>query len=537
MKIFFPDNSVEITSTKVILYIAVFFITFYNIAFFSNVLEVYPLNQKNIGFLSSLAFGCAGLFVLLLSLACHKHTIKPIIIAVLLLSSLASYFMDSYNTPIDDDMINNIVNTDFAESMDLFSLDLVLYVIFLGLLPSYFIYKTNITFKPGWQAVISKVKLFSFTFLSILAVIYIFSDYYSSFFREHKPLRYYTNPSYYIYSSGKYVSGMFASSQLPLKKIGLDAKTLVSESHRELIIFVVGETARADRFSLNGYLKETNPQLKKENIINFSNFWSCGTSTATSVPCMFSKYKASEYTKEKGQSTENVLDVLKHAGVNVLWLDNNSDSKGVAERVAYQSYKSPDINTICDPECRDVGMLKDIQTYINKHPQGDIIIVLHQMGNHGPAYYKRYPPAFEKFTPACKTNQLEDCSKEELDNAYDNAILYTDYFLSKVIALLKQNSNGFETAMLYVSDHGESLGENGLYLHGLPNIIAPDTQRHVPAILWIGDNYDEIDTEQLKNKQKKQFSHDNVFHTILGFMEVESSVYDKTMDILHNSGG
>ena len=297
----------------------------------------------------------------------------------------------------------------------------------------------------------------------------------------------------------------------------------------------MGETARADRFSLNGYSKETNPQLKKENIVNFTNFWSCGTSTATSVPCMFSKFTASEYNKEKIHSTGNVLDVLNHAGVNVLWLDNNSDSKGVAERVQYQSYKSPDINTICDPECRDVGMLVDIQTYINEHPQGDIMIVLHQMGNHGPAYYKRYPPAFEKFKPACKTNQLEDCSKEELDNAYDNAILYTDFFLSKVIALLKQNSSGFESAMFYVSDHGESLGENGLYLHGLPNIIAPDTQRHVPAIFWIDDNYNEIDTKQLKNKQNIQFSHDNVFHTILGFMEVESSVYDKTLDILHNS--
>lgn len=536
MKKISTDNFREITSTKVIILVAIFLITFYNIAFFSNVLEVYPFTQKNIGFLSSLSFGCAGVIVLLLSLVCNKYTINPVIISVFLISSFTSYFMDSFNTVIDDSMIDNVVKTDLAEAMDLLCPDLVLYVVFLGVLPSYLIYKLNITFKSGWQEVISRVKLISFTLLSVLAVIYLFSDFYSSFFREHKPLRYYTNPSYYIFSSGKYVGGLFASSQLPLQTTGLDAKVPVSDTHRELMIFVVGETARADRFTLNGYSKETNPLLKKENIVNFSNFWSCGTSTATSVPCMFSRFKASEYTKEKCQSTENVLDVLKHAGVNVLWLDNNSDSKGVAERVAYQSYKSSDINTICDPECRDIGMLKGIQTYINQHPQGDIIIVLHQMGNHGPAYYKRYPPEFEKFTPICKTSQLEDCSKEELNNAYDNAILYTDFFLSKIIALLKQNSEGFETAMFYVSDHGESLGENGLYLHGLPNFIAPDTQRHVPAILWIGDNYDENDIELLTNKQNDQFSHDNVFHTLLGFMEIESSVYDKTMDILHNQG-
>jgi len=522
-----------ISSTNVILLVAVFFISFYNFAFFSNVLTVYPIKLQNLGFLSSLSFGCAGLFVLLLSISCYKHTLKPVIISTFFLSSLASYFMDSYNTPIDDSMINNILHTDLAESIDLFSFKLVLYVFFLGVLPSYLIYKTDISFKPRWQEVIARLKLFGITLLSIVAAIYIYSDFYSSFFREHKPLRYYTNPSYYIFSSGKYISGLFKSSQLPFKPLGLDAKTQITASHRELMIFVVGETARADRFSLNGYAKETNPLLKQEQLINFNNFWSCGTSTAKSVPCMFSTYKASEYSKAKSQSTENVLDVLKHAGVNVLWLDNNSDSKGVADRVEYQSFKNSEVNPLCNPECRDVGMLEGIQAYINQHPKGDIIIVLHQMGNHGPAYYKRYPAEFEKFTPVCKTNQLEECSKEELDNAYDNAILYTDYFLSKVIAILKQNSDGFETAMFYISDHGESLGEKGLYLHGLPNFIAPDTQRHVPAILWVGDNYAEINTELLKNKQNEKLSHDNVFHSLLGFMEIESSVYDKTMDIFY----
>jgi len=296
---------------------------------------------------------------------------------------------------------------------------------------------------------------------------------------------------------------------------------------------VVGETARADRFSLNGYQRETNPLLKKEQLVSFSNFWSCGTSTAVSVPCMFSNINASDYKKENVKSTENIVDVLQHAGVNVLWLDNNSDSKGVALRVPYQSYKSPEINTVCDPECRDIGMLKNIQGYIEEHPQGDIFIVLHQMGNHGPAYYKRYPAEFEKFTPVCKTNQLEDCSKEELNNAYDNAILYTDYFLSEVIGLLKENVENFETAMFYVSDHGESLGENGLYLHGLPRFIAPDTQTHVPAIIWFDDGFYGLDMKLLARKTDNKYNHDNVFHTILGFMEIESATYDKKMNIIY----
>lgn len=367
----------------------------------------------------------------------------------------------------------------------------------------------------------------------LVSAVLIFGSYYASFIREHKPLRYYANPAYYVYSTGNYISQFFKTEAPLLKQIGLDAKIPSTDTHRELLILVVGETARADRFSLNGYERETNPLLKRENVISFSNFWACGTSTAISVPCMFSGYRQSEYDHDKANATENLVDVLKHAGVNVIWLDNNSDSKGVALRVPYENYSTTGKNPICDVECRDEGMLPRIQEYISEHKKGDIFIVLHQMGNHGPAYYKRYPREFEKYSPTCKTNQLESCSKAEIDNAYDNAILYTDYFLSKVVGLLKQNSAEFESAMFYVSDHGESLGEKGLYLHGMPNFIAPDTQLRVPAILWFADNFNDIDSESLKKNRNMKYTHSHIFHTILGFMEIETSVYDKEMDIVH----
>ena len=112
------------------------------------------------------------------------------------------------------------------------------------------------------------------------------------------------------------------------------------------------------------------------------------------------------------------------------------------------------------------------------------------MGNHGPAYFKRYPKEFEKFKPACQTAELSECSDEEIGNAYDNAILYTDYFLSQVVQLLKQNEQKFEASMLYISDHGESLGENNLYLHGMPYMLAPSEQTDVPVIVWAGKTSD-----------------------------------------------
>ncbi len=508
-----------------------FLLIFDNFSFFNNVAAVYPVSFNNIGFLISLAVVLTSVMILLFSIFCAKYTVKPILIIILLASSLASYFMNEYSIVIDDSMIQNIFETDIKESLDLFSFRLVLYFLLAGILPSVFVLKVNVKYgslKTGW---LSRLKIISGTLVIIFLMLLPFSKFYTSFLREHKPLRYYTNPTYYLYSIGEYIGGSLQSDEISIKPIGTDAKIPETDTDRELIILVIGEAARADRFSLNGYQRETNPLLEKEDAITFPNMYSCGTSTAVSVPCMFSIYNRWEYSDKKAKSTENVLDVLRHAGVHILWRDNNSDSKDVALRVAYEDFKDPNNNPICDVECRDEGMLEGLQEYIDNQKQGDILIVLHQMGNHGPAYYKRYPKHFEKFTPTCKTNQLEDCTEEEINNAYDNAILYTDYFLSKVIRLLKQNSNRFESAMLYLSDHGESLGENNLYLHGLPYFMAPEAQKHIAAIMWFGNGF-KIDKDAVKNNASKNYSQDNLFHTLLGLMEIDTEVYDNNMDII-----
>ncbi|MCF6324015.1 MAG: phosphoethanolamine--lipid A transferase [Gammaproteobacteria bacterium] len=527
----------NVTNSTLIISVSIFLIAFGNFAFFSNVLNSYPLNLKNSLFLLSLVivFGC--FIIILLSLLCYKQTTKPVLITILLISSFSAYFMDSYNVIIDDVMIDNIIKTDLAESMDLVSFKQFIYFFLLGIIPSLVVYKIPVTASSHKKSVINSIKLIGTSSVIVVAIILLFGGFYASFIREHTPLRFYANPSYYIYSASKYVDAFFDNPSSPLQEIGLDAKVKPSGEHRELMVFVVGETARADHFSLNGYARKTNPYLKNETVISFNNTWSCGTSTAVSVPCMFSIYNRSNYEKNKAGNTENVLDILHRAGVNVLWLDNNSDSKGVATRIPFEDYRTAATNPLCDIECRDMGMLSDLNRYIMQHPEGDIFIVLHQMGNHGPAYYKRYPAQFERFTPTCKTSQLEQCSQQEIINTYDNAILYSDYFLSQVIALLKQHDDQFESMMFYVSDHGESLGKNGLYLHGLPYIIAPDEQKHVPMIMWFCDNVDrnQVDTDSLQTKASNPYSHDNLFHTILGLMEITTTVYDQNMDIIDHS--
>lgn len=521
------------TINRLILLVTVFLCIFGNGTFVANVLKAYPPDGGNVLALLSLIIVFGGVTVLLLGAVCFRHSAKPVLIVILLLSSLAACFMDGYGVIISDDMLRNVAHTNTAEALELFNLKLLLYLTLLGILPAVAVGRLPLRWR-GWRSEsMARLKLLGVTLVLMIGTVLLFGSFYASFFRQHKELRQYANPTYYIYSAIKYASGLLkTSSNAPMTVVGADAKVAATDGSRELVIMVVGETARADRFSLNGYSRDTNPQLGKKNVISLTNFRACGTSTAVSVPCMF---LLNGDAKEPSaiRTEENLLDVLQRSGVHVLWLDNNSDSKGVADRVEFQDFRSPKVNPVCDIECRDVGMLAGLQSYIDAHPKGDILIVLHQMGNHGPAYFRRYPPEFEKFRPACKSSDLSQCSREEIGNAYDNAILYTDHFLARAIDLLEKNDSKFETALFYVSDHGESLGENGLYLHGMPKAIAPDAQLHVPAVLWFGANFRGATLPALRMKSQLRFSHNNVFHTLLGLFEIESSTYRPDMDILN----
>ena len=502
--------------------------------FFSNLLKVYPFGE-NIGFILSVSivlFCTTALFLLLFS---SRITTKPLLIILLLVSSFTNYFMNSYHVIIDYNMIRNVVQTNIAESSDLFTFTLLSYFLLLGLLPAWFVYHVPLTYRTWKNELWAKLKMIILMLFLILLSLFTFSKYYTSFFREHKPLRFTVNPLYWIYSSGKYLYLTYNNGPIVVKPVGTDAKVIPDGKPHKLVIMVVGEAARADHFSLNGYSQNTNPELSKEAIINFPKMYSCGTATAQSVPCMFSIYTRSEYSYKKGISTENVLDVLHHTGaVDIIWKDNNSDSKGVAARIGETDYRTPEHNTVCtEGECRDIGMLVGLDHYIEAHKGKDILIVLHQMGNHGPAYYKRYTKAFEEYTPVCKTSQLESCSQTEIINAYDNALRYTDHFLAKTIAFLKQYDSRYRTAMLYMSDHGESLGENGIYLHGLPYFMAPDAQKHIGALFWFGSRWKNApQITKLAAHNHERYSQDNLFHTLLGIFNVQTKVYDKKLDML-----
>lgn len=521
----------DYSSTHVVFILSFFLCSFYNITLWGKIFSIYPSTPGNLLFLASIAICFYTITSIFISIFDFPHILKPVAIFLILSASIVAYFMDSYHVIIDQDMLINTAQTDAKEILDLLNLKFFTYIIFLGLLPSCLLLFVRIQRRPllGHLATIGK----RFSILLILMTLSMipFSRSWASFLREHKNVRGYANPEYLVYSLGKLATKRLSATPGPLQPLGLDAHTRPSKTNRTLVIMVVGEAARTDHFSLNGYARNTNPLLAQTKTISFTNMFSNGTSTANSVPCMFSMLDHKTFSESKVKSSENLLDVLTHAGTHVFWRDNNSDSKGIATRVDYENFKATSRNQAEGEEPRDEQMLIGLQDYIDKHQNGDIFIVLHQMGSHGPAYYKRYPSTFERFTPVKRTNELGTCTPQEIANAYDNSILYTDYFLSQVIKFLEKNENTFSAAMIYSSDHGESLGEKGLYLHGMPYFIAPTEQKQVATLFWFSKSFGEDIQNRFQKASHLQLTHSSLFHTILGIFEIDSMVYRQELDI------
>ena len=511
---------------RLILIVSLFIIVTGNFTLLDRLTEIYPWVEKWPFIIALAGFFTFSTMLFLISISFGKYC-KWVLATFLISSAIAGYYMDQYGVVIDRDMIANMIETNPDELAGLISAKLVIRIILLGIIPSIIVFK----FAPKASNFIQglKVRLWLGALLIALCIASIlpFTADFASFVREHRITRLYANPLGFTYSLISYGQSQFKRKTVyVVKHTAEDAKKLFHLGNKKLIIMVVGETARADRFSLNGYSRETNPQLKKLDVVSFKNVSSCGTATKVSLPCMFSNLGRSNYDESQAFQQENVLDVLAEYGVQVLWRDNNSDSKGVATRIPYQNFKSPTLNPVCDTECRDIGMLSGLDQYIKSHEGKDILIVLHQMGNHGPEYYRRYPENFRRFQPMCMTGELGDCTKQEVNNAYDNAILYTDYFLANVIKFLMQYDEKYSTAMLYVADHGESLGEQGIYLHAAPYVIAPKAQTHIPVILWTGKYFD-YHVDDIEPWQDHPLSQDDLFCTLLIANDIHSS---KTCD-------
>jgi lipid A ethanolaminephosphotransferase len=490
----------------------------------------------------------AALICMLMSLLCWRWTLKPVMALLLTSAALGTYFMLSYRVVIDSSMMVNVLQTDLKESLDLFSWKLVVAVLFLAVIPIVVLWTRPVRQLTVLKTIVGNVQLLlASCIVAAVAVFPIYQDFASSM-RNHIQLRYLINPLNSFYGLVQLAIQPLQNPMGTLQAIGKDAKLgsmYTNQPKIPLLVLVVGETARSGNFGINGYSRDTTPLLSaiKKNtdqsgeLTTQTDVWSCGTTTATSLPCMFSHLGKSAY-ENKQFDYENLIDILDKAGLAVIWLENQSGCKGICDRVYRQATSKLNIPEFCSTgECFDEIMLNNLDARLREVPYDKLskgaVIVMHQMGSHGPAYYKRSPEAIKKFKPECINNALQECSRTELVNAYDNSIAYTDYFLSKVIDYLKSKAAGVQAGMLYVSDHGESLGENNLYLHGLPYAIAPDVQKHIPWISWFANDFigrHNLDTDCMANRTGVKLSHDNYFHTVLGLMDIQTEVYKSDLD-------
>jgi lipid A ethanolaminephosphotransferase len=316
---------------------------------------------------------------------------------------------------------------------------------------------------------------------------------------------------------------------------GKDARAAYPIPKTRLLVLVLGETARAQNHGLNGYSRGTTPHMRAAGGFYFADTEACGTATTISVPCIFSGLSREDFSMVKGRQNETLIDVVKRSGARVLWLDNDSGCKDVCTAAEYHDLTGSQDPRFCpEPaDCHDEMLLEGLEARMRADKR-DTLVVLHLKGSHGPAYYRRYPPQFEKFTPVCRSTDLASCEIAAIVNAYDNSILYTDHVVGRVIEILRNQSDRYATALLYVSDHGESLGEGGLFLHGLPNSIAPREQTRVPMYAWVSPQFLQLEAWDPSCMQRQTAiprSHDNVYATVLGFMEVNSVEYRPELDL------
>lgn len=461
-------------------------------------------------------------------------------LSLALIAALSHYFMANFGILIDKEMIQNAVETDTAEAAGLLSTALFLQLASQMLLPILFASIVKITPMPLGKSILHALIAALIWCLFAGSLITSTRAELIPFFRNFRDIKHLALPMAPI-SASISVGKQWFKAQFPtkLQPIATDAVLPVAApgAKPRLLVVVLGETARADHFQLNGYAKATNPKLSQLPVVSFSQVNSCGTATAHSVPCMFSQLDQQHYDAEVAKNSENVLDVLQRVGVSVTWLDNNSGCKGVCNRVPSEMLFNDTTNPLCQQgQCHDAILLEAFAKEIAKPSTRDRIIVLHQLGSHGPEYFRRSQQQHKHFVPECTDKQIQFCQPNQLVNAYDNSLVATDDLLAQVIAMV-QPQQEYQSAMLYVSDHGESLGENGTFLHGLPYWLAPEAQKHVPMIWWMSDEfakYQQLSRECLEKSRHTELSHDYLFHSLIGAFGLQSQAYQANLDFLQS---
>lgn len=484
--------------------------------------------------------------VALLSATAWTRGMKPVWLIVVLIAAFTQYFMLTYRMVMDPSMALNVLHTDAKEAGNLLGWRMLPSVLAVMALPTWWIVRVRLAPMRPLRQIGRNLALLVLALVVAAGSVMAFSRDLAPLMRNNPVLRYQINPLASLYSTSVAVLRPLLERKrllLPMSAGVALGVTHATGSKPPLLVLVAGETVRADHFGLNGYDRDTTAQLAARKVFNWSQVRSCGTSTNASLPCMFSPLGKEAFEARK-DDYENLLDVVQASGMAVLWLENQSGCKGVCDRVPTaepQATLPPEVRkALCEGgECQDEAMLYQLSERLATLPQAQrergVLLVMHQMGSHGPAYWKRSSSAHKRFLPECRTEVLAECSHAELMNAYDNSIAETDTFLGKTMDWAKAQSGQFDPGVLYLSDHGESLGEYGLFLHGLPYSVAPDDQKHVPMVAWLSPALmarDGLTDACLRASADTPLSHDNLYHWVLGLLDLSAPSYQRGLDPL-----
>ena len=541
MKLYLPRF--QASQTKLNLILALYFATILNYALYAKTLQLHPF-QGETGdyFIFTIPLfiycGCLLIFTLLAQPIVHKIIVP----ALLLISAAVSYsaiFLDVY---FNRDMLTNVLITTASESAKLITPSFIAWFTAFGILPTALYLRTQIQYRSLWREILQRLATAAAAIAGIGIIAAFFYQDYASFGRNNPTIKDLIIPSNFI-GAGISQYKHYRRSQIPYQVLDPKIRQRKPDNHTHVIVLIVGEATRAANWGLNGYARQTTPKLaaRGDSIFNFNNVTSCNTFTAGSLPCMFSPTPRADFDPIRAAKQDTLLDVLQRAGIQITWIDNDTGCKGVCSNIPFINVTEQNNPQYCkNGECRDEAMLPELDKALAQAAasQKDSLIIVHTIGSHDPTYSERYTPAQRLFTPTCDTNEINRCTQQELINTYDNTVVSVDGFIDAVISRVEQHQN-WESAVLYVSDHGESLGEKGVYLHSTPYAIAPKEQTHVPMIMWFSPLWHKnegMDAACLRrNAQTQAYSHDNFYSTVFGTLDMDSTTsqtYRPELDIL-----
>jgi lipid A ethanolaminephosphotransferase len=531
----YARSELTLTSNRLCLLVAIWIVATCNLSFWKQFFAINDTGAAALLFAAAMALAQIGLNLLLLRLLTPGRTLRVMLILLLAIAATAGWFMDTYGVVIDSGMLRNAWQTHPAEAREVVGWPLLWRLAWQAALPGILIWKVSLSARTTLIAVRDYATGMAASVLLLIGATLPLYSSYASYFRNQDEARYRISPANVLVGSATLARKMLRSNA-PYLIVGADAKRGENAAAKPLLtVVVIGETARAANFSLGGYTRDTNPLLAKHDIYYYRDVQSCGTSTAVSLPCMFSGLQREEFDLSRTDRRDNVLDILQRAGLAVEWIENQSGCKKICARVTEVAASTFHPASCRAGECLDEVLIHALDARLREVAR-DTVLVLHSMGSHGPAYYRRVPPQFELFKPVCHTARIETCSDEQIVNSYDNSIAYTDYILATLIERLQQQSQ-LDSAFVYVSDHGESLGEGGLYLHGYPYVLAPAVQKQVPLILWFSTGTESrlrMNPSCLHATLGQSRSHDHLSHTLLGLNDIQTAVYRPELDLLRS---